>query len=182
MAYWTLYYHLIWATRERQPLLDAERETIGRTTFHTKANELRAVLHAVGSVADHVHVVASIPPVLSVATFVKHLKGASSRAANLRARTGRMFRWQEGYGVLSVGERSLATVVGYVRDQPQHHRHGTTLDIDETIDGGGTESPLRTTSSHRSWRIPFSGGRDRSAVRLFRPSRLDVVRSLQPRS
>ena len=139
MPYWTLHYHLIWATFERQPLLDAEREAIVRTTFHSKAVELRAVLHAVGNVPDHVHVVASIPPAWSVAAFVKHLKGASSRAANLRTRTGRRFRWQEGYGALSVGGRSLATVVSYVRNQPQHHRQGTTVNIYDQLLGAGFE-------------------------------------------
>jgi len=134
MPYWKLYYHLVWATFERQPLIDAEREAIIHTTLDAKAKELRAVLHAFGSVADHVHVVISIPPVVSVAACVKHLKGTSSRAANARTCTGEVFRWQEGYGVLSLGERSLATVIGYVRDQRRHHGEGTTVDVYETID------------------------------------------------
>src|SRR5438093_614410 len=118
MPYWQLYYHLVWATFERQPLIDAEREAIVRTTLYSKAKSLRVVLHAVGNVADHIHLVASIPPVLSVATCVRHLKGASSRAVNVRTGTPQVFRWQEGYGALSKGERSLATVVAYVRNQP----------------------------------------------------------------
>ncbi len=132
MPYWKLYYHLVWATFERHPLINPEREAIIRTTWFTKAKELRLVLHATGIVADHVHVVASIPPVLSVAVCVKHLKGASSRAVHVQAGPGHPFRWQEGYGALSLGERSLATVIAYVQDQPRHHREGTTLPLYET--------------------------------------------------
>ncbi len=132
MPYWKLYYHIIWATFGRRPLITAEREAIIRGVLYPKAKELRVVVHAVGNVADHVHVVASIPPALSVAGCVKHLKGATSRAVNVQAGAAQAFRWQEGYGALSLGERSLATVVTYVRDQPRHHHERTTMPLYET--------------------------------------------------
>ena len=96
MPYWKLYYHITWATFERHPLITPECKAILHTTLFTKARELKVVLHAAGSVADHVHVVVSIPPVLSVAACVKHLKGASSRAVHVQAGAGQAFRWQEG--------------------------------------------------------------------------------------
>jgi putative transposase len=134
MPYWKLDYHLVWATFGRHPLITSEREAIMRTVLYTKVKDPKVVLHAVGNVTAHVHVVASIPPVLSVAACVKHLKGATSRAANVQAGAGQVFRWQEGYGLLSLGERSLATVVAYVRDQPRHHRERTTIPLYETTD------------------------------------------------
>ena len=134
-----LYYHLVWATFERHPLITPEREAVIRTTLYTKAKDLRAVLHAVGNVTDHVHVVPSIPPTLSVAACVKQLKGASSRAVNVQAGAVRVFRWQEGYGALSLGERSLGTVVEYVRNQPRHHRDDTTLALYERTEGEGVQ-------------------------------------------
>jgi putative transposase len=141
MPYWKLYYHIVWATVERHALITAERGAIIRTTLFAKAKELRVVLHATGIVADHMHVVASIPPVLSLAACVKHLKGANSRAVHVQAGAGQPFRWQEGYGALSLGERSLGTVVAYVVDQPRHHRDQTTLSLFET-----TERPEQPSS------------------------------------
>jgi putative transposase len=82
MPYWKLYYHLVWATFERYPWITPDREAIIRTTLYTKGREIGAVVHAVGNVEDHVHVVASIPPALSVAECIKRLKGASSRERN----------------------------------------------------------------------------------------------------
>ena len=103
MPYWKLYYHLVWATFERLPLLNLERERIIRATLYAKAKELGLVLHSVGNVVDHIHVVTSVPPALSVAACVKQLKGASSRAVNVQAKTGEVFRWQEGYEHLALG-------------------------------------------------------------------------------
>jgi putative transposase len=135
MPYWKIYYHLVWATFEQHPLITPEREAIFRSTLYSKARELKLVLHGVGNVADHVHVGVSIPPTLSVAACVKQLKGASSRAMNLQVRSGPVFRWQEGYGALSLGEGSLGAVVGYAKDQARHHREHTTLALYETIEG-----------------------------------------------
>ncbi len=149
MPYWKLYYHIIWATFERHQVITAECEAIIRTVLFAKAKELRVVLHATGIVADHMHVVASIPPGLSVAACVKHLKGATSRAVHLRSGVGQVFRWQEGYAALSLGERSLETVVSYVRDQPRHHDEQTTIALYEM-----TEGERRAQSSLDDFRTP----------------------------
>jgi len=74
--------------------------------------------------------VASIPPRLSVAECVGKLKGASSHRANLETRGG-AFCWQGGYGALSIGERSLASVMAYVRSQGEHHGAGRPIAIYE---------------------------------------------------
>ena|SRR5579862_4450471 len=138
MPYWKLYYHLIWVTHERQPLIGRDEEAVIKTTFYAKAAEMRVTLHAIGIVADHVHVVASIPPAVSVAICVKHLKGASSRAVNVQRHPNRLFRWEEGYGALTLGERSLAQVVAYVQNQPRHHQEGTAVGLYETMDASAT--------------------------------------------
>jgi putative transposase len=134
MPYWKLYYHLVWATFERRALIDVGREHILYLTLHSKAKELGLVMHALRNVEDHIHLVASIPPVRSVADCVKHLKGASSRAVNVRGAMGHVFQWQEGYGALSIGERFVATVVAYLRNQKQHHRDRTIINLYETTE------------------------------------------------
>jgi putative transposase len=125
MPYWRLHYHLIWTTFEREPMIHAASEHIIHGTLHAKARELSLILHAVGNTEDHIHVVVSIPPKLAVADCLRHLKGASSRAVNQMLQSRSAFKWQEGYGAISVGERSLPTVIAYVTKQKEHHRAGT---------------------------------------------------------
>ncbi len=125
MGYWRLHYHLIWATYQRLPLLSAAREKLLREVIVDKSRELGLILHALGNIEDHVHVVVSIPPKLAVAECLKHFKGTSSRA--LGRATPDEFKWQEGYGAISVGGQSLPRVIAYARNQKQHHADGTTL-------------------------------------------------------
>lgn len=139
MAYWRLHYHLIWATRERLPLITPDVERILRTVIIDKSRSLGVILHAVGNVEDHVHIVVSIPPKLAVAEVVKHVKGTSSRA--IGASRPDEFKWQEGYGALSLGGRSLDTVIQYALNQKQHHSTGTAMTMYEQI-GADEDGPI----------------------------------------
>lgn len=98
MTYWRLHYHLIWATFERRPILTAERERVFYGVLYGKAKELDLKVHTAGNVDDHVHIVLSIPPKLSVADCVRHLKGASAYAINHMPNSDGQFKWQEGCG------------------------------------------------------------------------------------
>jgi len=133
MAYWRLHYHLTWATYQREPFLT---EALTRQVYGTilnKAKELGIIVHAMGSVDDHIHVVASIPPKLAVAECVKQFKGASSHWLNHQPGATGGFGWQDGYGAVTFGERSMADVVSYVRNQREHHTQTTTRAIFESI-------------------------------------------------
>ncbi len=127
MPYWRLHYHLVWATYQRHSLLSAEREPVIHNTLATKCRELHVLLHAVGNTEDHVHVLVSVPPKLAIAECVRHLKGASSHAANRVPDVESIFRWQDSYGALTVSEDGLPWVMEYVRDQKQHHSTQTLL-------------------------------------------------------
>lgn len=134
MTYWRLHYHLIRATYERQPIITPEREKMFYGVLYKKAEELGLKIHAGGNIEDHVHVVASIPPMLAVAECVRQLKGASSFAINRMDGSNGQFKWQGGYGALSVGERSLETVMEYAAKQKEHHCNNKLIAVYERID------------------------------------------------
>jgi len=133
MAYWRLYYHLIWATHQRLPLItpSVERQIYG--VILNKAREMAIVVYAIGSVEDHVHVVVAIPPKVAVADCIKNFKGASSYYVNHQPGATDKFAWQDGYGALTFGERSLADVIAYVRNQKEHHNGETVRSLYERM-------------------------------------------------
>ncbi len=136
MTYWRLHYHLIWSTQDRQPALYGECEKMFYGVLYRKAEELGLKIHAAGNVDDHVHIVVSIPPRLSVAECVRQIKGASAYAINHMPGSDGQFKWQSGYGALTIGERSLETAIAYTAKQKQHHREKTLLDVYERSDDG----------------------------------------------
>jgi putative transposase len=136
MPYWRLYYHLVWATRGREPLIEEREERIIRRSIQASLDKMRVIPHAVGVMPDHVHIAASIPPSVLVADVVKHVKGASTHAVNHDESnsTEQPFAWQGEYGVLSFSERALPDVVAYVNNQREHHVNGKLWPGMERID------------------------------------------------
>jgi REP element-mobilizing transposase RayT len=103
--------------------------------LYKKAEELGLKIHAAGNVDEHVHVVLSIPPKIAVADCVRHLKGASAFAINHMAGSDGQFKWQGGYGALTVGEWSLKTVMEYAVRQKEHHRENRLIEVYEAERG-----------------------------------------------
>jgi putative transposase len=133
MTYWRVFYHLVWATKNREPLIADEGEAIIRRSFQLTSDDLGLIVHAVGVMPEHVHVALSIPPKIAVAEAVKRLKGASSFAVG-RDQPHISFGWQDGYGLHSFSERGLPGVCNYVLNQADHHAQGTTIRAMERID------------------------------------------------
>ena len=128
MALWRLYYHLVWATKERHPLITPNIEPELYGYIIGKADALGCITHAVGGIEDHLHLVSSIPPKLSIADFVQHIKGSSAYHLNHGDFSStEKFKWQRGYGVFSLGSKKLPEAITYVVNQKEHHGQDTTI-------------------------------------------------------
>ncbi|SFW74658.1 putative transposase, partial [Desulfovibrio desulfuricans] len=73
---------------------------------------------------DHIHMLVSIPPKISVSSFMGYLKGKSSlmifdKHANLKYKFGNRKFWAEGYYVSTVGLNE-ATIKKYIQQQEKH--------------------------------------------------------------
>lgn len=121
MPYWRLFYHIVWTTKERLSLIDPLWENDLHGYLWGKATALECIVHAIGGMPDHMHVVLSIPPKLAVATLAGKLKGASSHYISERFVPDGTFAWQSEYGAFSFSEDRLAKIVEYVNDQKKHH-------------------------------------------------------------
>ncbi len=134
MPYWQLFYHLVWSTKGRVPLLTPEVEPIVYELLRHKAIGLGGTVFALNGVADHVHLVATIPPRIAVATFIGRVKAtAATRFNKSNASLGSLF-WQDGYGAFSFDAKRLPNVVAYVTQQKEHHAQNRMISILERCD------------------------------------------------
>ncbi len=135
MPFWECYYHVNWSTKHRASIITASMEGIPFAAIRAKSNDLGCPILALNGTADHIHAAVRIAPSVSVAHWVAQVKGASTRSLNLVQPEGaESFHWQEGYGVLTFGARTLTYVVNYVEGQKEHHRAGT---IEEYLEQSG---------------------------------------------
>ncbi len=122
-SYAALYYHLIWSTKERQPIILPEWEErlyayIGGI-LRTEKNKLLLA----GGTADHIHLLCSLGREQSIRDVVRTIKTNSSKW--IRDSLLANFRWQDGYGAFSVSHTALPSAERYIRNQKAHHRKKT---------------------------------------------------------
>jgi len=116
--------HCVFSTKERRPLLTAFiRERLWPYLGGiARANDMKAL--AIGGVADHVHVLLSIPTTLPISKVMQLLKGNSSKWLRETFPELRQddFAWQEGFGAFSIGVSGVEDTVRYINTQEEHHR------------------------------------------------------------
>ena len=118
-------YHLWWITKCRYKILRKRwHKYLCRDILQQVAKKHNITIHCLAIGDDHVHMVATIPPTMSVSKAFQLLKGASSYALfkaipNLRLRYPRGHLWGIGGKFRSVGDVDTNTVIEYVNRQNQ---------------------------------------------------------------
>jgi putative transposase len=70
MPFWNCYYHFIWATKNRKPIISPLFEKVIFEAIQVKSKEMRCTVLAINGIADHLHVAVCIQPGISVARWV----------------------------------------------------------------------------------------------------------------
>jgi REP element-mobilizing transposase RayT len=141
-----LYYHVVWTTRHRQPLITHDIARVLYPFIENRAKRCGSYVHSIGGIEDHIHLAISIPPSSTVSDIVGRLKEGSRHFLNKELGITSGFSWQHGFGVFSFSESDLPAVVGYVLGQQAHHRSNET-DRDFEMTGDDVEE---TVQRHRS--------------------------------
>ena len=114
--------HLVWVTKYRKPILKGEIADRIRHLVREicNANEVIIIKGHVSS--DHIHLLLSYPPRLSISKLVQYLKGKTFRKllqeyGLLRKQFWGQHIWARGYFVVSVGTMTDEIVKDYIENQ-----------------------------------------------------------------
>jgi putative transposase len=121
-AVWDCKYHLVWITKYRYPVLVGDVGLRARELLREIARSLELKIYAGAINRDHVHLLISIPPNVSVSRAVQFLKGKSSHKllrefATLRKRYWGQHLWARGYWVASSGNVTDEVWQKYIEEQ-----------------------------------------------------------------
>ena len=117
-----LYVHLIFSTKDREPLLLGALRRQTHAYLATLLNNQDSPALKVGGTADHVHILFRLSKNSALANVVEKIKTSSSRWIKTQGRGLGEFHWQNGYGGFSVSPGKLDEVVKYINRQETHHR------------------------------------------------------------
>jgi len=142
-----IYCHIVWTTRDRQPLIDAGLARFLCGFLRAVATQENARILEIGMVRTHVHLVVRTHPTTDLARLLQRLKGGSAAIARKERHStdGNCLRWAKGYSIHSVSPRGVAAARQYLRDQPKHHP-------DQVISGWRGDQPEYESAGVDEWR------------------------------
>ena len=136
---WRCQYHLVFAPKFRRKAIYGElRADIGKILRKLCAEKKVEIIEAEACI-DHVHMLVSMPPHLSVSQFMGFLKGKSTlmifdRHANLKYKYGSRHFWCRGYYVDTVG-KNKRVIEEYIRNQLSEDEMMDQITMKEYITG-----------------------------------------------
>lgn len=114
--------HFVWSTARREPRIAPEWKDRLYGYIGGVLDNKKATLIGAGGVADHVHLLTSLPSTVTIAEMVNAMKANSSRWIHETFPNQKDFAWQSGYGAFSVSKSAEEKVMQYIRNQEEHHR------------------------------------------------------------
>ena len=118
---WNCKYHIVFIPKyRRKEIYGKLRANIGQILRQLCEYKGVEILEA-HAMSDHIHMLVTIPPKLSVSSFMGYLKGKSSlmifeRHANLKYKYGNRNFWAKGYFVSTVG-LNTEVIKAYIKNQ-----------------------------------------------------------------
>ena len=121
-ATYDIKYHLVWITKYRKPVLTSRIAVRTRDLIRLvcKNNETEILSGHVSK--DHIHLLVSAPPYLSVSKLVQYIKGYSSRKLLMEYKElSKIFwgqhLWARGYFAASSGNVTDEVILEYIQKQ-----------------------------------------------------------------
>jgi len=118
MSYTHLLYHIVFATKDRLPLISQtwEDELYRYLGGIVKNHNGEAI--EINGMPEHAHLLVRLKQLPSLPDFMRELKAGSSKWAKQH---NAKFGWQRRYGAFTVSESMSDVVRQYIRNQKMHH-------------------------------------------------------------
>ena len=121
-----LEYHIVWTTKYRYKVLAGKIAERARDIIRQSCNSMNVTIIK-GSVGkEHIHLLVSCPPSISISKLVQQLKGKSSRLLlteykELKKRYWGQHLWSVGYFTRSVGTVTDQIIKEYIENQTDEY-------------------------------------------------------------
>ena len=131
-------YHIVFAPKYRRKVIYGELKADIGKILKKLCNEKKVEIIEAEACSDHIHMLVSIPPYLSISQFMGYIKSKSAlmifdRHANLKYKYGNRHFWATGYFVDTVGKNEKI-IKEYIRNQLQEDYISDQIGIEEYVD------------------------------------------------
>ena len=121
MAYVTIWVHLVFATKYREPLLTKDIRYDVQKHIIDNCSKKDIFLQAINGYTEHMHCLISLGKEQTISKIAQLIKGESSHWINENKFAQDNFTWQDDYYAVSISQSHVERVVRYIKNQEIHH-------------------------------------------------------------
>ena len=121
-TYTQLFIHIVFAVKGRENIIKQANQDELFKYIGGIVKEKKHDLLIVNGMADHIHILLSLNPTLSISELVKEIKRCSSMFINKNKWVLGKFEWQSGYGAFSYSKSQIDKIYKYIENQQAHHK------------------------------------------------------------
>jgi len=121
MSFVKIWVHVVFSTKERQPLMTKEVRTKVQQHIVDNCKKKNIFLQAINGYSEHLHCLIALGKNQTMAEVAQLIKGESSFWINKHALIPSAFAWQDDYFAVSVSQSHVDIVVSYINNQENHH-------------------------------------------------------------
>ena len=131
-------YHIVFAPKYRRKVIYGEIKADIGQILRKLCQEKKVEIIEAEACPDHIHMLISIPPYMSISNFMGYIKSKSAlmifdRHANLKYKYGNRHFWARGYFVDTVGKNEKV-IKEYIRNQLREDYEMDQIGIQEYMD------------------------------------------------
>ena len=135
---WNCKYHIVFAPKYRRQIIYGRIKADVGKILRDLCNRKNVEIIEAECCPDHIHMLVTIPPYLSVSSFMGYLKSKSSlmkfdKHANLKYKYGNRHFWCRGYYVDTVG-KNAKKIQEYIQNQLKEDLEYDQMTLKEYVD------------------------------------------------
>ena len=127
-TYTRIVYQIVFHTRNWENTLTKHNrkrlfEYISKTIMNKKC-----FVYMVGGYDNHIHILISLHPALSLSSLVKDVKLSSASLIQKNKFFLHFKGWNEGYGAFTYSPEAIPKLIDYIKNQDDHHKKENPFD------------------------------------------------------
>ncbi|MGD9493184.1 MAG: IS200/IS605 family transposase [Bacteroidales bacterium] len=115
-------YQVVFGPRRREPILTSPNRKIFHKYLGTVLRNKKCFVYAINGTTDHVHLLFSLHPSVSLSDLIKDVKLSTSSFIRTKKLFPMFDGWQEGYGAFTYSYSAKKNLIRYVSNQQEHHQ------------------------------------------------------------
>ena len=122
-TYTQILYQIVFGSKNCLPFLNTQNQTELYNYIYGIVQNKKSVPYIVGGHSNHIHIIVSLHPTVSLSEFIRDIKRASHNwILEKKDLYSTFYGWQVGYGGFTYNYFSKKNLISYVKNQTEHHK------------------------------------------------------------